>query len=80
MGSILTKKELREIDFSLSRDARVAAYVRRKRDPYNMAKEYLLDCGEDLRDWPPKRIAGLIREGFLNPEDTEGVFCGDGND
>lgn len=61
------KKEQENIEYGLERELRQANFTKRKRDKMQCLKDFLRDdCGEDLRDYSPKRLQDMLDSGFMD--------------
>lgn len=65
MPRVKRSKSEEKLEYGLEVQLRQANFTRRKRDYVQTVKDELVEAGEDLRDWPPKRIQSLITNGFL---------------
>ncbi len=69
MPNLKTKETLVEsdqIEYGLERELRQANYTRAKRDKMQCLKDYLVEIGEDPRDYSQRQLQGMLDQGFMD--------------
>ena len=67
MQSIKVKqREEDKLEYGLQRELSQANFTRYKRDKMQCLKDYLVEIGEDPRDYSERQLQGMLDQGFMD--------------